>query len=336
MTASETLLRALGDATRQRILQVLLLHELSVSELVEVLHQPQSTVSRHLKVLREAGLLLDRKLGTTVMYSAREPASVANDCEQEVYELNGPGNGNGRSMLRDRLIDWVAHEPLVTDIEQRLQEIIRRRRSGRAFFENIGTRWDHLRIESFGPYFHLEALTALLPSDWTVADIGTGTGYMLPILASRFARVIAVDPADSMLDAARSHANIPGQGKVEFREGALSALPLADSEVDLALSSLVLHHVADPRQALSELQRCLAPEGRLLLIEQVEHDDADFYERMGDHWWGFSPGTLADWVRQAGFAQVRAHALTTPAPTGKNGHGAPPLFVLVGQKAPAE
>ncbi len=312
--ATPDIFKALAEPIRHRLLQVLIAQELNVSELVDVLDQPQSTVSRHLKVLRDVDLLVDRRCGPTTFYAAR-PINPA-----------GP-HGDGNGTLGDRLLEWVAREPLEPVLRQRLETVLARRRGGSGFFDAIGSRWDQLRLEAFGDAFHLEALTALLPREWTVADIGTGTGYLLPVLAARFKRVIAIDPAESMLELARSRADLAARDNVEFRAGLLEQLPLADGELDLAIASLVLHHVADPQRGLSEVARSICRGGRLLLIEQHAHEHQAFHDRMGDVWWGFEPEQLVRWTAAAGFRQVDAQSLAT-RPSGRNLGEVPGLFVL--------
>ena len=337
MPATEPLFRALADATRQRILRVLSAEELSVTELVEVLDQPQSTVSRHLKVLRDAGLLVDRRSKTTVMHSTcpigPEERIVA---ASQGHDAGRIGNGGshevaaGLAGLRSRMLAWVSQEPLEQEVRERLDRVLHRRRAGGAdFFETVGARWDQLRVEAFGDTFHLEALTWLLPRKWTVADVGTGTGYLLPLLSARFARVIAVDPSPSMLEAAHNRPELKGASNVSFRAGSLDRLPIEDGELDLAIASLVLHHVADPTAALRELRRCLRSEGRLLAIEQEHHHHAEFHERMGDRWWGFEPAEITQYCREAGFADVQVRPLTTARASIRRGMDVPKLFAVV-------
>ena len=317
MPQAERLFRTMADPTRRRLLRVLSENELSVSELVEVLAQPQSTISRHLKRLREAGLIVDRRRGTTVMSAAAPRQSVP---------------GDGTADLRERLVEWIESEPLDRGVGSRLRRVLDRRRPGGSdFFESVGSRWDQLRIDAFGQAFHFEALTSLLPAEWTVADIGTGTGYLLSILAARFRQVIAVEPVDAMLAAARQRPELKSTRNVDFRSGSLDDLPIETSQVDLAIASLVLHHVGEPAEALKELRRIVKPRGQLLVIEQQTHDNTGFRDRMGDRWWGFEPKTLARWVRSAGFAEVEIKELT--ATVSANGQADPPpaLFVLTGR-----
>ncbi|HUU82991.1 MAG TPA: metalloregulator ArsR/SmtB family transcription factor [Phycisphaerae bacterium] len=323
--STDLVFKALADPTRQRILQVIVNQEVNVSELVEILRQPQSTVSRHLRVLRDAELILDRREGTTAVYAAVSPTP------------DGDGNSD---RLRGRLLDWVAEQPLPRAVARRLERVLHNRRMrSEAFFERVGHRWDQLREDCYGPAFPFEALTALLPRDWTVADVGTGTGYLLPHLAAQFARVIAVDPVPAMLKAARDRPDLRNTDNVDFRAGDLSGLPMEDGEVDLALAILVLHHVPSPPAALAELGRIVKPEGHLVLVEQVTHQCEEFHERMQDRWWGFEPEALATQVRQNGFADVRHVPLASAEPTTANTPETPQLFVLTARrtsKSPGE
>jgi SAM-dependent methyltransferase len=314
---NDVVFRAMADSTRQRLLRVLAVHDLTVSELVEVLDQPQSTVSRHLKVLRAAHLVVDRRVGAAVRYAVQVTPAGRNDAPDRT------------NTLRAQLLDWIEHEPLDSLLQERLTAVIRRRHAdSRGFFEAVGTLWDDLRTDAFGDVFHLEALTLLLPAEWTVADIGTGTGHLLPILSSLFHKVIAVEPAGRMMEAARNHPELQEARNLVFREGALAELPIQDGELDLAIASLVLHHLEEPRSALREIHRCLRPGGRLLIIEQHEHDHAGFRDRMGDHWWGFSQGVLESWLEEAGFGQIRSRRLSAVRSRNRGAADVPPLFAV--------
>lgn len=308
----EVVFKAMADGTRQRTLRVLREHELSVSELVEVLNQPQSTVSRHLKTLRDSGLVRDRRDGNTVLYS-----------------VPGPVHNGAASELSAGLLEWVGRQPLAASIESRLDAVIRGRgRMSHRFFDRIGRQWDALREASFGPSFHLEAFLALLPRDWTVADIGTGTGYLLPTLGRCFQRVIGVDPVDKMLEAARRRVEYHGIDNVTLRKGDMAQLPLAEAEVDLAIAVLVLHHVPAPRDALAELHRVVRAGGQVLVVEQIAHQNEAFRDRMQDRWWGFEPAEFQGLLESLGFGQVRSYRLVTV----ERGADAPELFVATGSK----
>lgn len=312
---AETVFKALSDETRRRILQLVLKQELSVSELVSCLGQPQSTVSRHLKVLRDASLIRDRREGTTVMYT--------------VPDVRGNG---AATALQDRILDWLAHESLGEALEDRLRRVLadRQLRSS-SFFADVADRWDQMRVDAFGSTFHLQALVRLLPREWTVSDIGTGTGFFLPVLADTFEKVIAVDPVTEMLESARKRAESGGHRNVTFRQGDLSRVPISDASVDLVVAILVLHHVPSVGEAIAEVGRILKPGGKLLIVEQRSHDYVDFHERMQDRWTGFEPDELTDVIRTSGFAHVDVASLDDASGDGSRLQ-VPELFTVVADR----
>lgn len=308
----ELIFKAMADRTRQRTMAVLCRHELSVSELVAVLRQPQSTISRHLKTLRDAGLIRDRRDGSTVLYAAA----------RNIDATNG-------AALPARILDWATEQTLDPQLQTRMETALRRRREmSDRFFGDVGVKWDKLRIDSFGSQFHLEAFWSLLPGEWTVADIGTGSGYLLPALAAYFEKVIAVDPVDAMLASATQRIEMDQLDNISLRRGDLSLLPIMRGEVDLAIASLVLHHTAVPLDAIRELHRILKPGGRVLVIEQLTHENQRFRERMQDRWSGFDPGELRGQFEQAGFGDVQARQLLT----AQQAEDAPELFAITGRK----
>jgi ArsR family transcriptional regulator len=310
----DALFRAMGDPTRRRLLQLLIGEELSVSELVDVLRQPQSTISRHLKVLRDAGLVRDRRDGVTSYYRIRDA-------------------GEDRDELERTLFGWLGDCPVPESVTRRLQHALRRR-DDRAvgFFERLGKRWDDLRVSAFGESFAAEAFIGLLPTDWTVADIGTGTGHLLPGLASHFRRVIAVEPATAMLECARHRVAENGRENVEFHQGDLGRLPIADGACDLALACLVLHHIEEPAAALRQMHRILKPGGRLLIVEQCSHELQEFYEIMQDLWWGFDPAEFRRDVEAAGFDDLIWRPIAAHPPASSRIE-APRLFVMTARRA---
>ena len=284
-TAS-SMFRALGDPVRLRILQLLSQEELSVAELVRILDFPQSTVSRHLKTLREEGLVSDRPVGPAAYYTAT--------IESET--------GNGQTALRDAMAHFLKSSALAPNDQKAMDRVLSlRARESDQFFDQVGSRWDALRESCFGPTFHLEAFLALLPRNWKVADLGTGTGYLLPILARFFQTVIAVDNSSQMLNLAQKSVQDAGaNSKVELREGTLEHLPLADAEVDLSLAILMLHHLPDVPAALREVARVTKPGGRLVVVDFHEHQNEVFRVQMADRRAGVSPDVLKPWMLESG------------------------------------
>lgn len=316
-TAPDGVFRALSDPTRRALFHLLTVEELNVSELVRILGQPQSTISRQLKILRDAELVHDRRDGTISWYSAPADRSESAD---------------GRRVgLASLVHDWIKGQALPPPLAERLRQMIRRRDGGSSFFNRLGKRWDELRSAAFGKAFAAESFLCLLPGNWTVADIGTGTGYLLPLLARQFEQVIAVEPAEAMLACARQRVADHGLSNVSFHQGGLGEVPLPAQTCDLALAMLVLHHVEAPAKALCELHRIVRPGGRVLIVEQEAHESQAFYERMQDLWWGFPPEELARQLSEAGFHDVRHHRLSTIS--DERAADAPGLFTLTGQRA---
>ena len=293
----------LSDPTRGRILLLLVDQELAVSELCAVLQQPQSTVSRHLKVLSDDGWLASWRDGTSRLYRLR------GELEPEAEEL--------WQVLRGRL----AALPAARQDRGRLASVLRERRMrSQEFFAAAAGDWDRLRGELFGAASELLPLLALLDPELVVGDLGCGTGGTAEALAPFVRRVVAVDDSPEMLAAAHRRLDEHERaGRVELRRGALEALPVADGELDAALLLLVLHHLPDPAAVLAEAARALVPGGRLVVVDMLAHEEGRFRREMGHQWLGFEPSRLAGWMADAGLAGVRTVALPPdPAAQGPN------------------
>lgn len=298
---------ALADPTRARILLVLEVHELTVNELCNVLQLPQSTVSRHLKILDDDGWLVTRRDGTSRYY-------VLNDLRETERTLWG--------LVREQ----VSHEPIADQDEQRLREVLVERRSKtQEFFASSAGQWDKLRVELFGGAYHLQGLLGLLDERWVVGDLGCGTGIVAEAVAPFVKKVVAVDESAAMLQAARRR--VKELEQVELRRGDLESLPLKDGELNAALLFLVLHHVAEPDEALAEVARVVAPGGRIVVVDMLPHDRQDYRRQMGHVWLGFSDVQMRRALRHAGFENARVTAL--PATTAARGPG---LFVASARK----
>jgi SAM-dependent methyltransferase len=280
----------LADATRTRLLLVLGRHELSVNELCAALQLPQSTVSRHLKLLSDEGWLATRAEGPS-----------------RYYRLGTRLDGTSRRLWGIVREDLGGRPEAAADEARARQAVSRRRTRSQEFFSTAAGQWDALRTELFGEGAGVAGLLALLPDDLVVGDLGCGTGVLSAELARYAGRVIAVDESKAMLAAARRR--LAGAGNVEIRAGKLEALPIADGELDAAVLTLVLHYVVEPAVALVEAQRVLAPGGRLVVVDMVAHGRGDLTERMGHVWQGFQEEQLTGWLEDAGFGGVRWRAL---------------------------
>lgn len=294
---------ALADATRARLLRLLEQHELTVADLQAVLQLPQSTVSRHLKLLADEGWVTVRPEGTSRLYRMHPQLDAA---ARRLWTLIREQTGQTRAAAHD---------------DQRLATTLAARQSrSQAFFSSAAGQWDRLRREMFGERFDAVALAALLDSDWTVGDLGCGNGQISAMLAPFVRRVIAVDSSRAMLRAARQR--LAPHANVEVRHGDLAAPPVEDAALDAVVSCLVLHHVSDPGVVLRAAARTLRPGGRLLLIDMLRHDRQEYRTQMGHVWLGFEPAQIDDWLQAAGCEAIR-HQPLPPAPQAKG----PTLFV---------
>jgi ArsR family transcriptional regulator len=297
-------LTTLADATRSRMLLVLERNELTVSELCAVLQLPQSTVSRHLKTLSDAGWVASRREGTSRFYSL-------------ALDERAPTAQSLWALLREQ----VAGTPAADQDARRLKGVVGRRQAkSQEFFESAANQWGRLRQELFGHASHLLALPALLDERWVIGDLGCGTGELTATLAPFVARVIAVDRSTDMLQAARRR--LREHPNVDVRRGELEALPIADNELDAATLMLVLHHVPDPTAALAEAARALKPGGRLVIVDMLPHDRDEYRHQMGHVWLGLGEEQLRRLLTSAGLHQTRF----VPMPADPDAKG-PALFV---------
>jgi len=300
---------ALADLTRSRLLLLLEDRELTVSELCAVVQIPQSTASRHLKVLSDEGWVTSRASGTSRWY-AMLPARLE------------PSARTLWAVVREQ----VAGSPVAAQDRQRLLSVLAQRRTkSQEFFSSSAGQWDRLRAELFGERADLLALMALLDDGWTVGDLGCGTGRLSESLAPFVRRVVAVDASAAMLTAARERLGslvIPStaeeslpraQRGVELRRGELEQLPIADGELDVAVLFLVLHYIVEPARALAEAARALRPGGRLLVVDMMPHDREEYRQQMGHVWLGFSEGQVAGLLHDAGLASARYRPLPADA-----------------------
>ena len=302
-------LASLADATRSRILVLLDAQELSVSELCTVLQLPQSTVSRHLRALADAGWVSSRAEGTSNVYvMTREQLDAA----------------SRRLWLLVR--EQMGHSAVARQDQRRLEAALAARRTKSVeFFTSSAGHWDRMRGDMFGDRFHLAALAAFADADAVVGDLGCGTGQVSAALAPFVARVIGVDSSAAMLQAARRQ--LQGHRNVELRRGDIEALPIDDGVLDAATVMLVLHHVPEPGRALADVARVLKPGGRLVLVDMLPHDRENYRQQMGHVWLGFAEDHVVRMLTEAGFEAARV----VPLPADPKAKG-PALFVATGRK----
>jgi ArsR family transcriptional regulator len=302
-------LASLADTTRSRILLLLDRHELTVSELCGIVQLPQSTVSRHLKALADSGWVASRAEGTSNLYTM-----TRDELDASARRL--------WALVREQ----VGSSPAAAQDQRRLQAAIAERRTkSQEFFSSSAGQWDRVRDDLFGDRFHLVALAAFAQTDWTVGDLGCGTGQVSTALAPFVERVIAVDSSAAMLQAAKKR--LHGFDNIDLRRGELEALPVDDAKLDAATLMLVLHHVPEPQRALAEMARVLKPHGQAVIVDMLPHDRESYRQQMGHVWLGFSEDHVRRMLQEAGFEQIRLVAL--PPDARAKGPG---LFVATGKR----
>jgi len=302
-------LSALSEPVRLRICRVLEHNELTVGELAKVLQLPQSTVSRHLKLLAEAGWTQKRAEGTAALYRL-------------VLDDLGPESRQLWVLVRSQMGD----DSHIADDERRVRSVLAERAPNtQAYFGRLGGDWDRVRKELFGNECTGRALAALLPATWTVADFGSGTGNTADIIGPFVREVILIDQSSTMLAAARHR--LAERTNVRFVESAVDRVPLADASVDAATCLLVLHHLAEPASALREMARVIRPGGVVLVLDMVAHDRADYRHTMGHAHLGFSEETVRTLFAQANLVPRSIQTL----PSFPDARG-PDLFVAIATK----
>ena len=312
LTAAESLSQ-LSDPIRLRMMRVLCSHELSVGELIRVIQIPQSSGSRHLKLLAEGGWVVRRSVGPATFYRVvldDLPATMRGIWLAVCDELDGLADAQGddqrvRSVLSERLTD-----------------------SGAFFGEHAG-EWDGVRNDMFGRFFTDRALLSLIDPKWRVADLGCGTGNCTELLAPWVERVVAIDRSPEMLEGARArleNASIESS-HIDFVVGDLSKVPLSSGSVDAAVCMLVIHHIDEPVEALKEIRRVLTSErggGVVLLVDMCEHTNDEYRRGMGHKHLGFSNQEVIGMLGEAGFGSIRVNNLRPDVSTS-----GPPLFAAV-------
>jgi ArsR family transcriptional regulator len=288
-------LKALADPCRLRLTAVLLAGEFTVQELTRIMGMGQSRISRHLKILSEAGVLSVKRQGTWSYYRAGEGSgffcAIRPAIEQELEKLP------------ERSRDLAAVANVLEDRRRRSQE----------FFDRHARQWDDLARTLLPLPEYRQRLLELVPERSTVLEIGVGTGGLLTELSVRAGQVIGVDHSPAMLDEARRRLNAAAIGGIELRLGEMSHLPLSDASVGCVVANMVLHHAADPAQVLTEIRRVLAPVGVLLLADLARHEREAAREQLADQWLGFEEEELTGWLTNAGFVNVAIDRISAAA-----------------------
>ncbi len=293
-----TWMQSLSDPIRARLLRILDRTELTVAELCSILQLPQSTVSRHLKVLSDEDWVSARRDGSSNLYRMRNREVAA-----------------AQRKLWDVVKGQCVHQTTADQDEARLDQVLETRRSrSDAFFSTSAEKWDRLRNELFGSRLDTWMLGAALNPELIIGDLGCGTGILSQTVSPWVSKVIAVDSSSAMIQAARKR--LKERGNVEVRKGELTSLPIEDEVLHLSMMSLVLPYVRSPLDVMEEVFRVTRKGGRVILLDMVSHDRSEYRESMGHLWQGFSESQIREWLEKASWKKVKFE-LVPPDPDAK-------------------
>ena len=306
--ASLDWLQTLADPTRVRLLRLLGREELSVSELCTILQLPQSTVSRHLKLLGSEDWVASRRDGTNHLYRVDEVAW---------------------SESRHDLWNWVrtqsANAPTSQLDDRRLEQVLAERARSDDFFRSAAGQWDALRVELFGPRVDACALAAILSPSAVVGELGCGSAPLAQLVAPFVKQVIAVDNSPAMI--ATAERQLAGRDNVSLKLANLDALPLDDAHLDAAWLVLVLPYFPEPLHILREAARVLKADAPLVIVDMSPHDRDIYRQQMGHVRLGLTREQLELWCAQSGLRIERFWKL--PPDSAARG---PALFSAVAKR----
>jgi ArsR family transcriptional regulator len=283
----ETLLkgmRAAAEPTRLRILAACSRTELTVTDLTQILGQSQPRISRHLKLLVDAGLLDRNREGTWAYYR---------------LSATGPWDE-----LTNTLVALIpAHDTVLNNDLERLAEVKRARADwASAYFRRNAAQWDRVRSLHVDDADVEQALKAVLAPRkiHNLLDIGTGTGRILEVLGDIADKAVGVDLSHEMLAVARANLERAGQSNCQVRHGDMYHLPLADQLFDAVTIHLVLHYAEEPARVITEAARILQPGGQLVVVDFATHSEEELRIEHGHQRLGFDDHEFETWFRAAG------------------------------------
>ena len=293
LAGSVGLLKAVAEPTRLRLLMLLAQGELTVKDLTRILGQSQPRISRHLKLLAEAGLLARAPEGSWVYFRLAQ---------------DGEGGDLGRKILA--AVDHA--DPVLVRDRGRAQGLQREREAAaQAYFQEHAGQWDGIRALHVAENEVERAISDVLgpgPFDLFV-DLGTGTARMLELFADRYRRGVGLDRSPAMLAYARTKLERAAVTHAQVRQGDIYDLPLADLSADAVVMHQVLHFMSDPQRAIREAARVLSLGGRLLIVDFAPHELEYLREAYAHERLGFAGPMLGQWLVDCGLELMETREL---------------------------
>ena len=302
-------LKAAGEETRLRVLALLAEAELTVSDLTDILRQSQPRISRHLKLLVEAGLIERFREGTWAFFRLAE-------------------HGGGADLAHALLGKLNAADPVIARDRERLADVREARAAAaQAYFREHAVEWDRIRKLHVADEAVEAAIRAALAEKpfRSLLDLGTGTGRMLELFAPEIERGLGLDLSLDMLLLARDRLERAGLKHCSVRQGDIYDLPIADDSFDVVILHQVLHFLDDGARAIKEAARVLRPGGRLLVVDFAPHEQEFLREQFAHRRLGFAPETVTQWITASGLEPVMHRSL--PPEPGSDGKIAVSLWL---------
>ncbi len=290
-------LKAIGEETRLRIVALLGHAELTVTDLTEILGQSQPRVSRHLKLLVDAGVVEKHREGTWAFFRLVD-------------------QGAGLTILHGALATLDPHDPVMSADRDRLASVRHRRASAaQEYFEQIAPIWDEERsLHAAEDAVEAAIVDAIgSASVGRMVDLGTGTGRILQLLGPRATRAVGIDASHSMLSVARANLERAGVARYELRQGDVYSPPVDAASFDLVVIHQVLHYLDDPARAIAEAARLVAPGGRLLVVDFAPHRHEFLRDAQAHRRLGFDHQQVSHWLEAAGLGCSHIRDLAPPS-----------------------
>ncbi|MGV3666581.1 MAG: ArsR/SmtB family transcription factor [Leptospira bouyouniensis] len=277
--------KAISDETRIRILHILSFGAFSVNEVVEILEMGQSRISRHLKILTEAGLIGSRREGSLV-YSFLP--------DEESFGLKFPME------LTKLLLSYKEDLPN-REKDQKMVHLIleAREKKSKSFFDGVAESWEKLQEETLHPKLYRSWILQELPICENILDLGCGPGGLIPFLLNKAKHVTGVDNSSRMIENASIH--FAKNPSVSLIQTPMEHLPLQANSCDAVVASMVMHHISHPPTVLEEIARVLKPGGVLCVVDLEKHNAEYMRDNFADLWLGFEPELFESWLSNAGF-----------------------------------
>ncbi|WP_219895296.1 ArsR/SmtB family transcription factor [Aquisediminimonas profunda] len=286
MPVALDIFRALADPTRLRIIALLRRMELSIGEIAQVLGQSQPRVSRHVKILCDAGLAIRRKEGSWAFLAPGAPELV--DPLFRALDIWQTDERENHWIVADKARLSAVHADRAAAAER--------------YFAAHAAQWDAIRSLHVAESEVEAAMAAALAEApiGRLVDVGTGTGRMIELFGSAAQKAVGIDRSPEMLRLARAKLSAKDLPAWELRQGDLAALPVPDGNADTVILHQVLHFIPDPESAIGELARIISPKGRLLIVDFAPHDREELRDRDAHARLGFSDEQIAGWFEAAG------------------------------------